>query len=258
MKTVWLTSLDAAQEPVQHLMTVMKPYGVEVKGHFWEDDLKKMAWSAVRPELIDPKVALWLILTSSEKLASPSVRYGLSLLTATVQAQRGLSFPVMVLASQEGLPPSQTFPTLLRGFDFLNAKDPALAAKIVAKIHTPIPAINPEYRMDVYGSGQIGQWFEVGPREIPWNGAMFGVAGGEITFHAVGPKGKLPEQATLEYPSKGIKLALGETEYTAWAVQNEMGPDGSYFVRVDGYPDSILFGPYSSGGDAELYVMQLN
>jgi hypothetical protein len=26
---------------------------------------------------------------------------------------------------------------------------------------------------------------------------------------------------------------------------------------VDGHPDSILFGPYSSGGDAELYVMQL-
>jgi hypothetical protein len=48
MKTFWVTSLGSSQDPIKKLMSQMKTYGLEVQGHFWKDDLKKMAWMAAR------------------------------------------------------------------------------------------------------------------------------------------------------------------------------------------------------------------
>ena len=113
------------------------------------------------------------------------------------------------------------------------------------------------YRLDVYGTPEIGQWFEIGPQNNVWPGAMLGIDEGEIQFHAVGPKGSLPTQSVLNYPMKGLRLSLGEREYAAWAVQNELDPQVSYFAKVAGFPSSILFGAYSSREEAEVYVVIL-
>ena len=257
MKTIWLSSLLSSEEKVKNLIAQLRTYGLEVKGHFWEDDLGKMSWAKPREELIKPDVALWLILASEEKLQVPSLRYGLSLLAMTVQAGRGASFPVVVLLDQGNLPSSENLPTVLRAAELFLLTDPGLPAKLVARVHTPAGIITPEYRLDVYGMPQIGQWFEVGPVEKPWPGALFGVSGGEIDFHAVGPKGSLPEQSVIEYPLKGLKLSVGEREYGGWAVQNQLDSGTSYFVRVKGLPESILFGPYSTQEEAEFYVVRL-
>ena len=131
-----------------------------------------------------------------------------------------------------------------------------MAAKLVVKVHAAVKEIFSEYRLDVYGNPQIGQWFEIGPQNVSWPGVMFGVAGGEITFHAVGPKGSLPDQSVLHYPLKGLKLSLGEKEYVAWAAQNELNSQTSYFVKVKGFPESIIFGPYSTQEEADVYVLK--
>jgi len=257
MKTIWLTSIVETEEKVKNLIAQLKTYGIEVKGHFWEDEISKMAWAKPREELIKSDILLWLILTSGENLKNPSVRYGLSLLALTIQAQKGISFPVVILLTDQESFSSETLPTPLRGSDLLSQTDPSMAAKLVVKINTPVNQIPSEYRLDTYGSPHIGQWIEVGPRGTSWPGAMFGASGAEIIFHAVGPKGSLPTHSSLRYPLKGIKLNLGGKEYTAWAVQNEIGPEASYFVKIDGFPDSILFGPYSTEEEAEVYVVQL-
>ncbi len=257
MKTIWLSSLLSSEEKVKHLIAQLKTYGLEVKGHWWEDDLGKMAWTKPREELIKPDVALWLILASEEKLNTPSLRYGLSLLAVTVQSQRGASFPMAVLLDQGNPPHLENLPTPLKGADFHLLSDPGLPAKLVARVHTAPGKATPEYRLDVYGMPQIGQWFEIGPAENAWPGAMFGVSGGEIDFHAVGPRGSLPEQSVLEYPLKGLKLSMGEREYAAWAVQNQIDSKMSYFVRVKGCPESILFGPYSTQEEAEVYMVRM-
>jgi hypothetical protein len=44
MKTAWLTSLVTSEEMVRKLISQLKTYGIEAKGHFWENDLEKMAW----------------------------------------------------------------------------------------------------------------------------------------------------------------------------------------------------------------------
>jgi len=86
---------------------------------------------------------------------------------------------------------------------------------------------------------------------------MFGVTGAEITFHAVGPAGSLPSKTTLNYPMQGLKLEMGDKEYTAWAAQNELNAETSYFVKVEGYPESILFGPFSPEAEADVLIVRL-
>lgn len=257
MKTIWLTSLGSSQDAVNKFMHQMKTYGLEAKGHFWKDDLKKMAWMAPRDDLIDSKIPLWAILGSEQELLDPNIRYGLSLLAITVQAQRGLGFPIIILQTQGDPISADQLSMPLKHADIFSASDPGIGAKLVAKSHKTPKQISPEYHIDIYGNEHIGQWFEIRPLHSPWPGAMFGVDGAEIAFHAVGPGGKLPSKSVLNYPMEGLKLNLGEKKYTAWAAQNELNPETSYFVKVDGFPESIIFGPYSTEEAADVYVIKL-
>jgi hypothetical protein len=257
MKAIWVTSLGASQDPVRQLMSQMKTYGLEVQGHFWKDDLKKMAWMAGRDSMVDAKVSMWGILGSDEELRSPDTLYGLSLLAVTVQARRGLHFPIMILQTRGKLISSVQLSTPLKGADVMLVSDSGIGAKLVARIHKPPKPISSEYHLDIYGNEQIGQWFEVGPAQGSWPGVMFGVVGAEISFHAVGPTGSLPSKTVLNYPMQGLKLEMGGKEYLAWAAQNDLNPETSYFVKVEGYPASIVFGPYSTEREADVFVVRL-
>lgn len=257
MKKIWLSAIGCSEDLVKSTIALLQPYGLEVKGHFWENDLKKMAWSNARAELLKSEVALWLILCSPKDLSEPSIQYGLSLLSIMIQAHKGISFPMAILYTQGEARSPENLPTPLKGTDFLSQADPSLGAKLVAKIHSTAKPVESDYFLDVYANTQIGLWIEVGPKKGTWKGAMLGVFGAEITAHAVGPKGRLPEKAVLNYPLKGMKVALGEKEYTVWAVQNEIDSETSYFAKIEGHPESIIFGPYSQEEQAEVYVTQL-
>jgi hypothetical protein len=113
------------------------------------------------------------------------------------------------------------------------------------------------YTLDMVGNEQLGQWLQVQPTGDGWPGVIFGVDAGEIVFQAVGPAGQLPEKATLNYAMQGLKLELGGVEYTAWAAQNEVTAESAYFVKVNGTPKTLLFGPYAEDSEAELYVVRL-
>ena len=256
MKKIWITSLAKDQKRVRQTMEMLKKYGLDANGHFWEDDLKQMKWLGPREPLTEPDTALWMILSDDEHLAAPDIRYGLSLLALSVQGVRGNGFPLMMVHKGE-LPTAESLPTPLQGAALLKEDNPVLGAKIVAKANMPPKSETSEYRLDVYAMPRIGQWLEVGPADSEWTGAMVGAAGGEIDAHGVGPAGRLPEKAVLEYPMQGLKLTLGEREYTAWAVQNRLDPEISYFIRVKGEPDSLVLGPLSEGDDAEVFVLNL-
>ena len=258
MKQIWLTSLGSSQDPVNSLMSNLKTYGLDVSGHFWKDDLKNMAWMAPVENITDPKIPFWAILASGNELNNPDIRYGLSLTALSIQAKKGNHFPIIILQqTQPDLISSDQLPTPLKNADILSVSDPGIGAKLVAKAHTspkPIPA---EYHINIHGNEQIGQWFEVRPEKNSWPGIMFGVTDAEISFQAAGPAGCLPDKSVLNYPVQGLKLNLGETEYTAWATQNALNDETSYFVKVDGFPKSIIFGPYSEKEAADMYVLSL-
>jgi len=258
MKKIWLSSLEHDEKRVKELISQLKTYGLEASGHFWEKEPDKLSWMAVREELVKPEIAMWVIAGSEETLKNEDVRYGLSLLTIMLQAARGIAFPVVVLQT-EGNPVSpEGLPTPLKGVDVMSAAGGAFGAKLVAKVHGGGKKDMPvDYRMDLYGNEQIGQWFEVGPKEGVWPGAMFAVEGADISFHGVGPKGSLPSKSVLNYPMEGLKLELGGRDYTAWAVQNDLDAETSYFVKVKGFPSSVLFGAYSEEESADVYHLEL-
>ncbi|HEU19950.1 MAG TPA: hypothetical protein ENO00_11360 [Deltaproteobacteria bacterium] len=256
MKKVWITSLGRNQEKVQSTMAMLKKYALDANGHFWIDDLKKMVWLSARDELIKRDTVAWIILSSGPELEAESVRYGLSLLALSMQAARGHGIPVIFLHDGEVLSHDK-LPTPFRGAEIFTVGNPAVGAKLVAMAHMPVKRIETDYRLDVIAMPRIGQWFEVGPFNAVWKGSMFGVHGGEIDFHGVGPKGQLPEKAVLEYPTEGLKLSAGEVEYTAWAVQNELSGDSSYYIRVQGEPSSILFGPLAEENSGDVYILNL-
>lgn len=256
MKPIWISALGHDQEKVHKTMAMLRTYGLEAEGHFWEDDLNKMAWLGPKNVLIQKETALWLILSNDKDLWTGTVRYGLSMLALSVQAVRGRGFPIILLHAGD-MPAAEVLPTPFQGAKILAADSAAAGAKIVAAVHTPLKNLPAEYRLGVYAMPKLGQWFEAGPMEGSWPGAMFGICGGEIDAHGVGPAGKLPEKAVLEFPMKGLKLNLGETQYTAWAVRNRLDSASSYYVRIQGEPRSILLGPMVEGEEAEVYVLNI-
>ena len=256
MKGVWVTALGKYEERVKKTLSMLRNYALDANGHFWEDDLEKMAWFGPKEQLLKQDTALWLILSNDSDLAAPTIRMGLSLLLLCVQAERGSGFPVVII-HEGGLPNTDSLPTPFQGAQVLSADNPSMGAKIVALANLPPKEVPMDYRLDVYAIQQIGLWFEVGPAKTPWNGVMFGVSGAEIKVHGVGPSGKLPEKAVLEYPMKGLKLNSGEKEYAAWAVKNRLDKASSYFLKVEGEPESILFGQLPEEDDADAFVLHL-
>lgn len=257
MKTVWVTALAKDEARVQQVMGQLKTYGLSPNGHFWIDNLEKMAWMGARDEMKNSKASLWLVLASEKELVKPSVRYGLSLMALSTYASNGTGFPVVFLSSGKETVAPATLPTPLRGATVLSDATPAWQAKLVAQVNKPQAQVSQDYRLDVYGDPNLGQWFEVGPSQGAWTGALFGVAGAEITFHAVGAKGKLPERTVLEYEQKGFELTLGDRKFTAWAVKNVVDASQSYFIRVKGQPASLLFSQYAEGQEADVFTLQL-
>ncbi len=259
MKKIWLSSLVRSEDLVKKLIGQFKTYGLEANGHFWENDLEKVSWIKARDELVEKKIALWAIVGSDMDFHNPDYLYGLSLLAITAQAARGIDFPIVLLQTEGDVIQPDSLPTPLKGADIFLTSSVTLGPKMVSRVHgVSGKEMTPGYRLDLYGNEHIGQWFEIGPRDSSWPGGMFAVADAQIAFHAVGPKGSLPGKSVLNYPMEGLKLNLGGKEYTAWAVQNMLDPETSYFVKVLGFPGSILFGPYSNEEDAEVFIVMLN
>jgi hypothetical protein len=257
MKSIWLSALVKDEAAVQKVMGQFKAYGIELQGHFWQNDNAKMGWLAPKDELLRPEVAMWAILGSRQELEKSDLRYGLSLLALAVQARKGFGFPIVILQSEGNPITTAELPDPLQRALVLPSGNPATPAKLVAKVHAKTPSLPAAYHLDMVGNEQLGQWLQVYPDAATWPGIIFGVDAGEILFQAVGTPGKLPQKATLNYAMQGLKLEMGGTEFTAWATQNEISDESAYFVKISGTPGTILFGPYSEQGEAEMYTLRL-
>jgi hypothetical protein len=256
MKRIWITSLVRDERQVANTLATAKKYGLDANGHFWTDDLQHMAWRGPSDNILDLETGLWVIVGSEKDVQAPSVRYGLALLTLMVQAKKGHGFHVL-WACTEGSLKAEALPTPLRSAEIVAASDPSLGAKLTARANTPAPRIAVEYRLDIHANPGFGVWMEVGPvAGHTWEGALLGVQGGEVDAHGVGEAGKLPQKSVLEYPMIGLKLSLGEREFTAWAVQNSLGENTSYYARIKDVPRAMLFGALAQGEEAEVHVIE--
>ena len=256
-KKIWITSLETSEADVQKIIASLKNYGLDVDGHFWEDNLEKMAWCGPRKDLLEGNIKMWIIHGAAETFAKPSIIYGVSLLTLSIQARHGINFPIVILLEGAASIDLASLPIFFGNCKIHQNTSATYGAKIVADLHKTSKPAFPPYRLDVYGIPQVGQWFEVGPREGSWEGAIFGTVGETILLHAVGPSGQLPEKSVLNYAQKGLEIKFGEREFSGWAVQNKIDEKSSYYVKVDGHPKTIMFCPYTQDDDTEAYVIDL-
>ncbi|WP_321493571.1 hypothetical protein [uncultured Desulfobacter sp.] len=254
-KRVWVTSMSKDQDITAATLQLCKKYGLAPNGHFWVDELEKMAWQAPLDNLLAKETALWVICTGKKDLEKESVRYGLSLLCLSMQHARGIGFPIVFVTSDDTLAPDD-MPTVFRGGEILAVNNKSLGAKLTARANTPVKAVPADYRLNIHANPGYGIWFEAGPAQgKTWNGVLAGGHKCSVNAHGVGPKGMLPLKTTLEYQMQGLKLALGDDEYTAWAVKNTIDEETSYFFRFEGIPGAILFGELPDGEQADLNTL---
>ncbi len=239
------------------LLQLGKKYGLAPDGHFWMDDMGKMAWQAPLEPLCAKDTALWVISITKKDLEKESVRYGLSLLALSVQHVKGIGFPIFFVSPDNALTPDD-LPTPFKGCDVLKPDNNSLGAKMVARANTPVKNIPADYRINVHANPSYGIWYELGPAKgQTWNGVLAGGLKAEVNAHGVGPKGDLPLKTTLEYQMQGLKLELGEDKYTAWAVKNSIDENNSYFVRFAGAPSTMIFGPLPGEADeGEFHILK--
>lgn len=254
----WVAQTTTKADPSAS-MAALKKNGLFPQGNHWVDDVAKAAWAELLPVLSDAQQTdAWIIALDRASFELSSVRYGLSVLAATVRERRGAAYPVVVLGI-DFMPVEEQLPTWLRTGPFYSAADASWSAKLVASFFKKNEGAVQDFRFTAYASQYTGQWFEVGPRSGQWNGVMFGVSGdAKITHHAVGPKGVLPERTVLEYATKDIKAKVGDTDFTVWSVQNNVTAEQSYFLKVEGCPAKVVFGGHPGAENAEVYVVSLS
>lgn len=255
-KNVWITILEKNEGLGRMIFEETAKYGLNPSGHFWEDDLVKLAWAGAAQELANTNCAVWLIVGQTSSLGQKSVRQGLALLALAAQAAHGHDFPILISPSG-GKVEADTLPTPLRAAEIVPS---GLGVKAVARANTKRPKIPLEYRLNVLPLPGLGLWFEVGPARDPWKGCFLGCTGNDECVpdaHGVGLVGAIPQNSTLNYPVRGMQMELGDRKFTAWGVHNELSPAESYYARVAGTPEVLVFGPFPDQDDAEVFTVSL-
>lgn len=255
-KSVWITILEKNEGLGRMIFEETAKYGLNPAGHFWEDDLAKLAWAGAVPELAKEDCKVWLVVGQAASFEQPGIRQGLALLALAAQAAHGHGFPIL-LSPSGGKVAVEELPTPLRGAEVVQS---GLGVKAVARANAKPVELTQDYRLAVHPLPGLGLWFEVGPARDPWKGAFLGSLGEEAAVpdaHGVGLAGAIPQNSTLNYPVRGMKMDLGGRQATAWGVHNELSPAESYYVRVAGTPDGLVFGPFPDQDDAEVFTVSL-
>jgi hypothetical protein len=272
-----LASGHAAEEKrLSELAGTLARYGLRALGGVWETSPEKVLtvdWRPMVDAFVAQRAALWLVLADAKTLADPAHRYGLNLIAANLRSALGPNFPMVVLrvdAAGTVLPARPALPAQLRNALVLKAGD-AWPARLVAYMHrTHAVAGQAPDRLSVHGNAQIGQWIELTPGAGSWQGVMFAVSGegASIDFQAIGPGGGLPETSAIAYGQSGLKLESAGRSFTGWALRNTVGAlvagpvssvsSISYYARVRGRPEALLWMPYSEDDDANATLFALD
>lgn len=271
MTIVAVTALAADAQRLSALAGTLSRYGLKALGGVWAptpEQVLAVDWRPMADAFVAQRAALWLVLADAKALEDPSVRYGLNLIAASLRSALGADFGFAVLwpdgpvgdvvASRPALPAQMSDALVLES-------GPAWPAKLVARVHRARPAaLAASDRISVHGNAQLGQWIELSPGAGSWQGVMFAVAGegASIDFQATGPGGGLPETSTIAYGQSGLKLESAGRAFTGWALRNEVGatPGGpvSYYARVRGRPEALLWMPYTEEDDADATLLALD
>lgn len=229
-------------------------YGVETCGVTWREEPGKPVWGDVAAMILKEGCDGWLLAGKGEVWNADAARRAhISLAAVKAANLMGDAFSFFSMIEPE----PAALPTPFTGAAAVTAAK--LGVRLAAKLGLG-KRDAPDYFLDVHplpmGDGVV---VELGaPKGGEWAGALLATAGaGEISHHTVGPRGTVPERGIVEYAMKGVKLESGGRDYTGWALANKLDDGTSYFVRITGETEGLLFGPLPAGDSAELYSLSL-
>ncbi len=252
--SVLLTLLDRDEPLARSLGGEISRLGADVQAHFWNDRPDAQVLSQVMQEVCSPGLGAWVV-AGSRASFTPQAMAALSLcVIAARHARLQLDRPDLpVVFSPSGVE-KLDLPTPLAGAQVVLR---GLGAKVIAAAHTSRRSAPAPYRLNVLALHGLGLWLEAGPAGDPWEGALMGTRGCSPDHHGVGQAGVIPQRCTLRHPVRGMKLQASSGEFTAWGTGNTLTAAESYFVRLDGLPEALLFGPFPGDDAPDLYVLDL-
>jgi hypothetical protein len=260
-RCAWLIGVGDVDAAAQLAASQLRGYGVNIQGQKWPVG-EKQAWLASAQEAAGAGARLILIVATPEDYQKPELRRELALFRLFLQTL--VKSPVdglVILTDPSKAAEIQTdLPgTPLLG-DFEIVQGPGWQAKAVARLHAPRKPKWP-VRFGLYAQEKLGVWLEVKPQPTETtSGCLVGVSGNEsnISFHAVGEAGRLPEKSVNEYEMKGIEFETAGHKFTAWALQNSFSSDQAYYVRLEGEPEVLAIGTLPDGevSDVDLFCLR--
>lgn len=260
-RCAWLIGIGNVDSVAQLTASQLRPYGLAIKGQKWPVG-EKQAWLGSAQEAAGSGARLILIVASSEDYQKPELRRDLALFRLFLQTLTRSAVDGLVIltdpAKANDLPNNLPGTPLLGDFEIVQGA--GWQAKAVARLHAPRSPKWP-VRFGLYAQEKIGVWLEVKPQPSETTpGCLVGVSGNgsDISFHAVGVAGRLPEKSVNEYEMKGIEFESAGQTFKAWALQNVLTPKDSYFIRVEGEPDVIAIGTMPNGelSDVDLFSLR--
>ncbi len=170
MKTVWITAFNKQKDAarVSAVSRLLKRYGLATQWHFWVGDPATLAWrrlealAAARQRACESFDALWPVALRCE--LARGARLGLP-----GRAVRAVGQHARRYRSPHARKRHHT-----RGESSRVAGEDLVARANVAKAGEA-----QNYRLEVVGEEQLGQWFAICPREGVWTDAVFGAHGGD-------------------------------------------------------------------------------
>lgn len=256
-KCAWIINFGPDDRPAQMAAAQLNAYGLPAAGQKWPKGEDK-AWMNSAEEAAQRNTAVIILVGQAAEL-DPATRAELALFRLALQTHRGA--PLNGLSLLAGVPaaPAQADGRIGILDDWLAPADARWTARAVARAHAPVAPAWP-VRLGLHAHERLGAWLEVHPspgRDSP--GACVGVAGEDasIDFHAVGPAAALPERSVNEYELQGLKFDIGPLAFEAWALQNRIAPDHSYFVRIAGLPSHLAIGSLPEGQLEDIHIVSI-
>ena len=259
-RCVWVIVVGEANATAQAAAAKLAPYGVAVQGQNWPID-DASHWMSQAQSAAQAGARFVLIAASAKDYQRPDLRRQLSLFRLFLQTltQSAINGMVMLTdADQADVVTSELPGTALLGDWEVNPAN-GWAARVVARLHAPKRPGWP-VTLGLFAHEKLGTWLQTQP--VPGEaarGCLVGVSGhgADISFHAAGQAGCLPENTVNEFSLKGITFTSAGHEFKAWALQNSLSPEQAYFVKLEGEPDLLAISTLPDGEISDVHLMCL-
>lgn len=259
-RCVWLIGLGDVDRVAQQVAAQLRPYGTPVRGQKWPSG-EKQPWLASAQEAAGAGARVVVVVAQPESYANPERRRELALFRLLLQSLNKTTVNGFVVLTD--LAAATTLDSDLPGTavlaDWEKVTDTGWPARVVARMHAPRKPQWPA-RIGMYAQEKLGVWLEVKPSpDSTTQGCLLGVSGhsASISFHAVGPAGRLPERSVNEYELKGIEFEAAGHAFSAWALRNTLTPADAYFVRIEQEPDILAIGNLPDGEFDDVDLLNL-